>query len=81
MPKIINCVIDTYSSKERKELIDYVSSKEPFLSLISNDEGFHLFCISNQYGGYVGVMVAKHLIEKENYQHFYSVKEFIEYQQ
>ena len=76
MSKIINCVIDTYSRKERKELIEYVSSKIPFVSLTSKEEGFRLFCISGNSGGYVGVIVARHLVENEKYKHFYSINQF-----
>lgn len=79
MSNIINCVIDTYSFKERKELIDYISSKVPFVSLISHDEGFHLFCIQDGIGGYIGTHVAKHLVEKEKYFHFYHVEDFIKH--
>ena len=46
MAKIIDAVVDTYSRRERKELINYVSSKEKFISVITDFDGFSLVGIA-----------------------------------
>ena len=79
MAKIVESVVDTYSLKERKELINYVSEHELFVGLTSDYDGFELYAITKQGGGWVGVMVAQAMVEKEGFKHFLSVKEFIDY--
>lgn len=80
MSKIIECVVDTADKKEREELIDYVSQKELFISVIGDNDGFALVGIGKDgVIGYLGVLCAKDLTENHNYKHFHSVKEFIAY--
>ena len=81
MSKIINCVVDTYSKKERKELIDYISGKDKFISILSDQDGFQLFAISNNSCGQVGVLTASKMVREDYYKHFFSIEEFIEYQE
>ena len=80
MSKIIECVVDTASKKERDELINYVSKRELFVSLVDDGEGFRLIGIRKDgVIGYLGVICAKDLTEKHEWKHFFSVKEFINY--
>ena len=82
MSKIIECVVDTNSKKERKELIDYVSGKELFLSVIDDSEGFALVGIRKDGEiGYLGVICAKDLVDNHGYKHFSSVKDYIAYRE
>ena len=80
MSKIIECVVDTANKKEREELINYVSKKELFISVIDSSDGFALIGIrKNGAIGYLGVLSAKELTKNHNWKHFSSVKEFIAY--
>ena len=80
MSKIIEGVIDTYSKKEREELINFVSEKELFISVIDDNDGFALVAIRKDGAiGYLGVICAKDLVDNHGYKHFTSVKEFISY--
>ena len=80
MSKFIDCVIDTKNKKERERLINYVSQKELFISVISDNDGFALVCIGhNNLVGYLGVICAKDLVDNRGWKHFHSVKEFIDY--
>ena len=80
MSKFIESVIDTQNKKEREELINYVSERELFISVISDFDGFALVGIGhNNQIGYLGVICAKDLTENHNWKHFKSVKEFIKY--
>lgn len=45
MSEIIECVVDTKNKKEREELINYVSQKELFVSVIDDYDGFAFVCI------------------------------------
>lgn len=80
MSEIIECVVDTKNKKEREELINYVSQKELFVSVIDDYDGFALVGIRKDgHIGYLGVICAKDLTENHNWKHFLSVKEFINY--
>ena len=79
MPKIVNCIVDTFSKKEREQLISYCNSREPFQFLLDNHDGFELFAIHDQRGGWVGVMVARCMVNSHHYKHFHSLNEFIKY--
>ena len=80
MSEIINCVVDTNSKNERKELIDYVSRKELFISVIDDNDGFALVGIRKDGAvGYLGVICAKDIVDNHGHKHFASVKEFIAY--
>ena len=79
MSKIINCVIDTFSKKEREQIVDYISKREPFVSLVDDYDGFELFAVSDLRAGWVGVMVARCMVEKYHFKHFHSLKEFINF--
>ena len=72
--KTFDCVIDTQSKAERKELIDYITNKDGFiLSNIDDYEGYQLVGILRGIVGFLGVI-------KENnqgYKHFNSVEEYI----
>ena len=74
--RIIDAVVDTYSLKERKELIEYVSSKEKFLSVISDFDSFSLIGISNGVIGLLGVLCAQAMV-KDGQKHFLSVADYI----
>ena len=76
MAKIIDAVVDTYSLKERKELINYVSSKEKFISVITDFDGFSLVGIAQHGIGLLGVLCAQAMV-KDGIKHFYSVKDYI----
>ena len=77
MSKTINCVIDTQNKKEREELIDYLTTDNVTLSTIDDCDGFQLVVVSDFGVGYIGVIVANNLVNKENYAHFKSVDEYI----
>lgn len=80
MSEIVECVVDTNSKKEREELIDYVSSKELFISVIDDSDGFALVSIRKDGAvGFLGVICAKDLVNNHGYKHFTSIKEFISY--
>lgn len=76
MSKIVDAVVDTHSLKERKELIEYVSSKEKFLSVISDFDGFSLVGVSKGVIGLLGVLCAQTMV-KDGQNHFLSVKDYI----
>ena len=76
MAKIIEGVVDTYSNKERLELINYVSSKELFISVISDFDGFSLVGVYKGSIGLLGTQVAKSLVDN-GYKHFLSVEDYI----
>ncbi len=78
MSKEINCVIDTNNKKERSKLIDYVTRKNITISTVDDYDGFQLVAISEFGAGYIGVIVANNLVNKENYKHFKSVNEYIQ---
>ena len=77
MSKEIYCVIDTQSKKERHKLVDYVTRKNITISTVDDYDGFLLVAISEFGAGYIGVIVANNLVNKENYKHFKSVDEYI----
>lgn len=80
MSKIIECVVDTHSKKEREELINFVSEKELFISVIDDYDGFALVGIRKDgVIGYLGVICTRDLVDNHGYKHFSSVKEFIAY--
>ncbi len=80
MSKIIECVIDTNNKKEREQLINYVSQKELFVSVIDDYDDFALVGIRKDGAiGYLGVITAKDLMKNHNWKHFFSVQEFIDY--
>ena len=78
MSKEINCVIDTQSKEERTKLIDYVTRKNMTISTVDDYDGFQLVSISEFGAGYIGVIVANNLINKENFRHFKSVDDYIQ---
>ena len=77
MSKTINCVIDTQNKREREALIDYLTTDNVTLSTIDDYDGFQLVAVSDFGVGYIGVIVANNLVNKENYKHFNSVDEYI----
>jgi hypothetical protein len=80
MSEIIECVVDTNSKKERMELINYVSSKELFISVIDDSDGFALVGIKKEGAvGFLCVVYTKDLVNNLGCKHFASVKEFISY--
>ena len=79
MKNIINCVIDTKTSKEREKIIKYLNSIGITDCLLSDFKGFELYAINNNSSGWVGVHVARCMVEKYGYKHFLSTKEFFEY--
>ena len=78
MSKVIEGVVDTCSKEERLELINYVSSKVPCISVITDFEGFSLVGVHKNSIGLIGTHVAKSLVDS-GVKHFTSVKEFIDY--
>lgn len=80
MSKIIECVVDTNSKKEREELINYVSEKELFISVIDDSEGFKAIGIKKyDTYGYLDFLCANELLKKDECKHFASLEEFISY--
>ena len=80
MSKIIECVIDTNSKKERQELIDYVSKRELFISIVDDGDSYELVGIKKDGNiGYLFIIRRKELINLNEYKHFASTKEFIKY--
>jgi len=78
MSKVIEGIVDTCSKEERLELINYVSSKVPCISVISDLDGFSLVGVHKNTIGLIGTHVAKSLVDS-GVKHFLSVKEFINY--
>ena len=76
MAKIIEGVVDTYSNRERLELINYVSSKELHIPVISDFEGFSLVGVYQGFVGLIGTQVAKNLVDK-GIRHFQSVNDYV----
>ena len=76
----INLVGKPHSLNEEKqlqrELINYVSSKELFISVISDFDGFSLVGVYKGSIGLLGTQVAKSLVDN-GYKHFLSVKDYI----
>ena len=76
MANIIEAVVDTCSNKERLELVNYVSVRALFVSVLSDFDGF---CLVGIYQGFIGLIctqVAKSLVEK-GIKHFESVTDYI----
>ena len=79
MSKTINLVIDTYSSKERRELIDHISARRLAVSVINDEEGHQQIGISMGdvwFIGEVELLKSFKLPLNHNYTHFSSVGEF-----
>ena len=77
MSESIKCVIDTQNKQDRQKLIDHLTRDNITLSTIDDYDGFQLVAVSEFGIGYVGVIVANSLVNKENYKHFKSVDEYI----
>lgn len=78
MSKTANCVVGTESRKDRKRLIDFLSKKGKYVSLIDDYNGFQLILITEDHGiGYIGVICAENLVNKHGFTMFPSVKDFI----
>lgn len=78
MSKTTNCVVGTKSYKDRKRLIDFLSEKGKFVSIIDDSDGFQLVGITEDHGiGYLGVVCAENLVNKHGYTLFLSVDDFI----
>ena len=78
--KTFDCVIDTHSKLERKNLIDYLTDKDGFIvSNIDDFDGFQLVGVSRGTVGFLGVIASFDLVKNHGYQHFTSVKEYIDY--
>lgn len=75
MSKIVNCVVDTLSKKERKKVIEYVQHLD---FVLSDFNGFELFAVSDGGAGWVGVACAKCMCD-HGFKHFHSIKEFFNY--
>ena len=78
MSKVTTGVVDTCSKEERLDLINYVSSKIPAISLITDFDGFSLVGVHKNTIGLIGTHVARSLVDS-GVKHFLSVKEFINY--
>ena len=83
MSNKITCVIDTYSKKEREKLVDYVSEKELFISLISdNDDFIPIIIIYFDDFGWLQEISKKQLRNyNKPYEYFSSVDEYISYRE
>ncbi len=55
MSKIITAWVETYTAKERKELIDYLCSKEKFVCLDYPIDGYQIIHVSCEPGFYMTV--------------------------
>lgn len=78
--KTFDCVIDTHSKEERKNLIDYITNKDGFIiSNIDDFEGFQLVGVARGRIGFLGVIVSHDLVKNHGYKHFASVDEYISY--
>ena len=78
MSKTTNCVVGTKSRKDRMRLIDFLSEKGKFVSIIDDNDGFQLIVITEEHGiGYIGVICAENLVNKHGYTLFPSVNDFI----
>lgn len=78
MSKIVNCVIDTLSKKERKKVIEFVLSRQGLNFVLSDFNGFELFVVSDGGAGWVGVACAKCMCD-HGFKHFHSIKGFFDY--
>lgn len=79
MSNLINCVVDTHNKEERKKLVKFVSEKTKTKIVIKSLNGFQLMAIHNGTIGNVGVIVARNMINKEGFIHFFTYEEFEEY--
>ena len=77
MSESIKCVIDTQNKQDRQKLIDHLTRDNITFSTVDDYDGFQLVAVSEFGIGYVGVIVANNLVNKENYKHFKSVDEYI----
>ncbi len=78
MSKTTNCVVGTESYLDRKRLINFLSEKGKFISIIDDHDGFQLIGITEDHGiGYLGVICAENLVNKHGYTLFPSVEDFI----
>ena len=84
MSKRINCVIDTHSAKERKELVDYIAEKDLSIAVLDDNEGFQLIGVMYEMEtkiGYVGVIVSHDLVKKHGFIHFSSFEAYRKYRE
>ena len=84
MSKRINCVIDTHSASERKELVNYIAERDLSVAVLDDNEGFQLVGVMYEMGtniGYVGVIVSHDLVEKHGFIHFSSFEAYRRYRE
>ena len=80
MSNKINCVLDTHSKEERKELINYITEKDGFIiSNIDDFEGFQLVGIARGEIGFLGVIVSCDLVKNHGVKNFSSFEEYKNY--
>ena len=76
MFKGIKFIVETNSSKERNELVNYLAGKRLLASVISGGDGLQYLAISTGDVWFVST-VNKETATKPQYQQFRSAKEFI----
>ena len=79
MSKTINLVIDTNSIKERRELVDFISSRKLAVSVINDEDGYQQIGISTGdvwFIGEVELLKSVKLPLNTNCTRFLSVVEF-----
>lgn len=76
MFKGIKFIVETNSSKERNELVNYLAGKRLLASVITGGDGLQYLAISTGDVWFVST-VNKETATKPQYQQFRSAKEFI----
>ena len=79
MSKTINLVIDTNSIQERRDLVNFISSRKLAVSVINDEEGYQQIGISTGdvwFIGEVELLESVKLPLNNNHTHFLSVAEF-----
>jgi NAD kinase len=78
--KQFDCVLDTHSKEERKNLIDYITNKDGLIvSIIDDFEGFQFVGVHRGTIGFLSAIASRDFEKNQSDKHFASVEEYIAY--
>ena len=78
--KQFDCVLDTHSKEERKNLIDYITKKDGLIvSNIDDFEGSQFVGVARGTIGFLSAIASRDFEKNQSDKHFASVEEYIAY--